>query len=90
MLACRLANGELFRMVGREADTRLDIAALFSVRHPAAQLTPVMVLASCEVRHQAVIANGIATALGSLGFIVRLCLWMSDCDERGLLVCRLP
>jgi hypothetical protein len=26
MLACRLANGELFRMVGREADTRLDIA----------------------------------------------------------------
>jgi hypothetical protein len=64
--------------------------ALFSVRHPAAQLTPVMVLASCEVRHQAVIANGIATALGSLGSIVRLRPWMSDCDERGLLVCRLP
>jgi hypothetical protein len=40
--------------------------ALFPVRHPAAQLTPedntVMVLASREVRHQAVIANGIATA----------------------------
>jgi hypothetical protein len=71
MLACRLANGELFRMVGREADTLLVMAvpgdgSLPSQTPGSSAHTPktntVMVLAICEVRHQAVIANGIATA----------------------------
>jgi hypothetical protein len=71
MLAGRLANGELFRMVGREADTLLVMAvpgdgSLPSQTPGSSAHTPktntVMVLAICEVRHQAVIANGIATA----------------------------